>query len=742
MSNYKRYKKNSTIEKKVLEKYGLLKKYKAGGGMAMAGKGMPKGGAGGGGIPFDQIGSFLSTTVDSIDTLTGEGKTTTGQAASGALKGAGQGASMGAMAGPIGMAIGAGVGGLAGGVTSFMGQKKKEEAEAAEKTARLRAMANDPRNSPVRQLQEQQMMNSTQGNQILKMGGKLDYYQQGGLTEYNGLKHQQGGLPIGDDSEVEDGETRKDDFIYSDSIAFDKGVSFADQSKKIDKKYSYRPNDQFSLESKERELSNLANQQEMLKGIESPEMGIMRKGGCLRKKFFKGGEVTDPPENIEEIINAERAGEDFNKTGFSNVDLTTLKGYDPEKHSKYSAYFKSTGYETQPRAKVQGKYTNAQADAIVKKALVDGDIKRAMSWGKDRFDRLKKGTKYDDKLIVEEDTLPEEPEEIVEEPGDFEDVPPNTPVETKTTNYKTPKVKPLRPDRIGVLGAAVPGLIGGIGNLALGQKVDYDRVAPEQIRLEHLDPTRAIQNQITAANTTREGLRQNTRASRYASGLLASQAQQARGTADVLSNYDNQNVNIDNKEREINFDAREKALYTNADIQRQELQDKLGFQAAGISGMGNAVSGAMDYRAGDKRFREYQQLLHPDYVLGRVNGETRAVPRSWAQDSLFEPTKKELRQERRANKKELYSSPNVNFDTSEEELDTGFLDDSFDLPESNNSKGFDFDSLNQDAPDIGSMNFDKAELPMDGIKTDYQWNLNSIKSKRKLGGKLKKKRRK
>jgi len=113
------------------------------------------------------------------------------------------------------------------------------------------------------------------------------YHKEGGLlTHYNGNKHEYGGIPIrvtphGGD-EVEDDETsfnkfgqggeEGSKFIFSDSIFMPKKngkgfskVSMADESKRIEKKYSRRPGDTLAKNAQELELNKLSEFQESLK---------------------------------------------------------------------------------------------------------------------------------------------------------------------------------------------------------------------------------------------------------------------------------------------------------------------------------------------------------------------------------------------------------------------------------------------------------------------------------------------
>ena len=68
------------------------------------------------------------------------------------------------------------------------------------------------------------MLFARNGGQLLGDGGQLQGWSRDGdlsnvFTEYNGNDHEQGGIAIGQDAEVEDGEVRWKDYIFSDTLA-------------------------------------------------------------------------------------------------------------------------------------------------------------------------------------------------------------------------------------------------------------------------------------------------------------------------------------------------------------------------------------------------------------------------------------------------------------------------------------------------------------------------------------------
>jgi hypothetical protein len=78
------------------------------------------------------------------------------------------------------------------------------------------------------------------------MGGNM--YEKGGLIEYKGPKHEQGGIPVAPNGlpvdrnnavgEVEGGETAHSGYIFSDTLKTKEGKTFADASKELAAKFN------------------------------------------------------------------------------------------------------------------------------------------------------------------------------------------------------------------------------------------------------------------------------------------------------------------------------------------------------------------------------------------------------------------------------------------------------------------------------------------------------------------------
>lgn len=147
------------------------------------------------------------------------------------------------------------------------------------------------------------------GGLPMKSGGMM--YQDGGqleVTEYNGPRHENGGIAIGPNAEVEGGEVRVEDYIFSDTLSpEDKGPTFAKLAKKINKKYEERPADGPSERAKKKELGALMKANEMSRQKEdynkaAEETTLVRKyGGMIQ---YKNGGVLIDKSNRDEFTKA------------------------------------------------------------------------------------------------------------------------------------------------------------------------------------------------------------------------------------------------------------------------------------------------------------------------------------------------------------------------------------------------------------------------------------------------------
>ena len=200
--------------------------------------------ANGGALTTDVFSAGANIAADLVDTFVDEeegrevnlGK----RAVSGALSGAATGAKLGSILPGPGTAIGTAVGTVAGGIGGYIAGQKEQEAT----TAALRASHGRANGG---------FLNPHE----LAMGGDIE--------EINGPTHEEGGVDMGPNAEVEGGEVKVADYIFSDRLGMpDSKKTFADEAKKIKKKYELRDDD-ITKRSQEAELTKLMQANEVMR---------------------------------------------------------------------------------------------------------------------------------------------------------------------------------------------------------------------------------------------------------------------------------------------------------------------------------------------------------------------------------------------------------------------------------------------------------------------------------------------
>ena len=156
-------------------------------------------------------------------------------------------------------------------------------------------------------------------NSQMAQGGELTQYNGGGTHEEN----PRGGIDVGPNAQVEDKETRWEDYIFSDRIKIPgKKYTFAEASKKIANKYK-RENDSFEKKAKEKEMKGLMAMHES----EKEKMQATQQAE-FQKAF--GGELEGDPV-LENGNNIEGEKTQYPPEMFANITtpdqvLTLMKG--------------------------------------------------------------------------------------------------------------------------------------------------------------------------------------------------------------------------------------------------------------------------------------------------------------------------------------------------------------------------------------------------------------------------------
>ena len=147
------------------------------------------------------------------------------------------------------------------------------------------------------------------GQQEMEQMGAAMKHAQGGLMHINeGGTHEQnalGGVPIGPNALVEQGETINNDFVFSDRLK-PKGSkrTYAQLSKSVDTKYKLRPDDKLSKEAKQMDLDRLAMQQETQKDEMSTKY-MQKAMACGGKIKGFGGQIMGPISQSMNVTNGQ-----------------------------------------------------------------------------------------------------------------------------------------------------------------------------------------------------------------------------------------------------------------------------------------------------------------------------------------------------------------------------------------------------------------------------------------------------
>lgn len=248
----------------------------------------------------------------------------------GAITGSiGAGSSLGATIGSVvpgvgtvvGGAIGAVGGAIAGGIKSIFGNKKakRQERRAKNKARGLNSMAT------LESYMGKAYGFAEGGNLSNLMGRK--YFAEGGLTTFNnGGSHEEspiGGIPqgiseTGQMNLVEEGETRFQDYIFSDRLLVHKeiaeqmnlpkniiGKTFAEASEILGKDLEEHPNDPISERGFEEMMTRLMAANNMTKDLKDADEQA--------NEFAEGGDLGDPNMPTGIVAESEEATEDMGR---------------------------------------------------------------------------------------------------------------------------------------------------------------------------------------------------------------------------------------------------------------------------------------------------------------------------------------------------------------------------------------------------------------------------------------------
>jgi hypothetical protein len=169
--------------------------------------------------------------------------------------------------------------------------------------------------------------------------GDLTHFNEGGTHEQNPL----GGIPQGQNQNgqpntVEQGETKKGSFVYSNRLSIDenmakqmnlpsyiKGKTFADASKSIESKFKDR-NDKPSLATKKELLDRLSNAQETLKQQEQQRAQELAQNMQTQSQEIPDQMNGEIPEGMEEYTEQNQMFLGGDTAGETNPYMSSIQG--------------------------------------------------------------------------------------------------------------------------------------------------------------------------------------------------------------------------------------------------------------------------------------------------------------------------------------------------------------------------------------------------------------------------------
>ena len=288
----------------------------------------------------------------------------------------GAGAGLGSAFGPVGSAIGAVGGAVVGGIKSIFGNKKakRKERRAKNKARGLNTMA-------TLESYMGKAYGFADGGNINNLMGRK-YFAEGGLTSFNtGGSHEEspiGGIPqgIGDNGNinlVEEGETRYQDYIFSDRLTLDEdivkelnlpsnliGKTFAEASEILAKDIEEHPNDPISKRGFEEMMIRLQAANNMKKDLE--DSNTFAEGGNLN------GEPMEPSPSIKEVEGEDEnlgnelkevTDEQVKRIAASNIKEEKLKGGRASKEVRENATELFDPLEISVGIKVEMEHTDS-----------------------------------------------------------------------------------------------------------------------------------------------------------------------------------------------------------------------------------------------------------------------------------------------------------------------------------------------------------------------------------------------
>jgi hypothetical protein len=399
--------------------------------------------------------------------------------------------------------------------------------------------------------------------QTFALGGELPEFALGGDlmemagdgTEYNGNTHAQGGIQIGK-SEVEDGEVRVGNYVFSDRLS-DPTTSktFAEEAKKVLKKFEEYENDGPSMRTQDKMLKELKASNDQARELKKQEDEAMKAmmgedfkafGGMI-KQADNGNYIVDKKDRLAILDGAKNRKMGYNAYidnlfkygGDLENQMAWGGGIDP--NDKYGA--DPMNVFTPPNIVGQG-YTGVEGPLTNSPEYMDlsGDMGNTIE-----------GLPQTDLSMPYNDN----PNNVNTPMGSYEDyIKGVDPATTDTTE----KVNPTEAKRFGteekaLLASELPAL-GNIVNSFRPTNTNFERLKLDEISLDA--ERQAVERSISKArNITRENVRGNaTSAGEALAAMSAGNAgltqSEMSALQEITQRETNLNVGVNNQEASVN----------------------------------------------------------------------------------------------------------------------------------------------------------------------------------------------
>lgn len=461
------------------------------------------------------------------------------------------------------------------------------------------------------------------------------------VDDIEGQMHTQGGTNMGGLIEAQKGETKKDNYIYSDNIIVNKrmakeydmpnnfiGKSMAEVSKVLQKKYGVRNKDTFDNKVLDEELDILRDAQEevrsnmtssAMKTIQSlnPNMVSMIQGKMEESqqppemqteqsvKYAFGGEIPPDEQYLGKILSRPKSVDNLDKIDLTN-DLPV--NYRTKANLNVVTNRYNLGSPVNPDMQFDG--------GTLGEVLIKGDTKKETETPLD----IKK---REESLGVQKATLTPTDLELLKKQGDNS-------IKKNVSNTKVTlpppegqsNTNPLKDSNFWMqnLGNAFDLVRGTIGLLKPEKKLD--RMKPNLISPSLVDAQTSVQDINNAYGSAIDAVKQNSvSAGNYLSNRLALASQQAKDVSNTRKQYDDSNSGIMNQTRAANAQILGNAQQVN--IGQSNLQEQINQQErdvsanmiqAGLSNMGEIYGGIKkDYANTNMDKYAVQFIGTPDY---------------------------------------------------------------------------------------------------------------------------------